>query len=110
MARPTFTAEIDDPKMFMIENKDGETFPIRFIKALVIVTTASGERVAFGKNSRGQNFWDSRGKQVRVKDDWDNVTFQKRPLMITENEVQAELERLLDDRWEATRAFRMLNV
>jgi hypothetical protein len=110
MATPTFTAEIDDPKMFFVENADGETFPIRFIRALVIVTTASGERVAFGKNSRGKNFWDSRGKKVRSKDDWDNTIERKVPLMIDERECRDELARLLCDRYEADRAFRMLNV
>ena len=110
MNRATFDGWIDDPKMFMVENAEGDTFPIRFIKAHVVVTTAAGDKVAFGKTSRGQNYWDSRGKKVKKKNEWGDETTVVRPLMISESEVRSELERLLGDRWEAARAMQLLSV
>lgn len=90
---PSFDA-FADAKRFFIENKDGDKFPMRFIRATVVVTSAYGDKVAFAKTSRGSTYRDSRTPKKNI----------------SEAECRSELMRLLDDSHMADRAFLTLCV
>lgn len=118
-ARPSWTVELDAKKFFIdVQNDDGGTEKrlMRLETAVLVITlpypTGHVERVAFMKSSRGKNFRDSRGKKVdrKPKNDFGDKTTGLAPLYLSADECQAELTRLLDDSWEAARAFDALNV
>ena len=103
-----------DAKRFFIDAKgdDGEDtkMMIRLRSSCVVITTQYGDKVAFTKTNRGENYRDSRGKKVEKKDAWGEKITKIVPLMITESQVKDELRRLLDDAYEAQRAFDALQV
>ncbi len=82
----------------------------RLSVACVVVTTQYGDKVAFTKTNKGQNYRDSRGKKVTKKNEYGDKETILRPLMITEDEVRAELLRLLDCSATASQAFYALQA
>jgi hypothetical protein len=115
--KPTFEV-FSDASRFFVDTKDenGETkkkmVVLRKACVVISITNAKGEvdKVAFMKTNRGQNYRDSRGRKCVKKHDNGDTEIVIRPLMIGENEVKSELERMLDDRYEAERAFQALQV
>jgi hypothetical protein len=110
---PSFETFADASRFFVdVKNENGEDgkMMINLRKSCVVVTTASGDKVAFMKTNRGKTYRDSRGKKVTKKSDWGDKETIIRPLMISAEEVQSELKRLLDDSWMAEQAFRALQV
>jgi hypothetical protein len=111
--KPTFDA-FGDAKKFFVDAKDANgddtKIMVRLRSSCVVVTTAYGERVAFSKTNRGESYRDSRGKKVEKKNEWGDKVVRITKLYLSENEVKAELHRLLDDMHEADRAFYALQV
>jgi hypothetical protein len=107
---PTFEAHLDEPKKFFIETKDGETIPVRLLRATVTITTAYGDKVMFAKSNRGRTVLDCRPERVLSRDDWGNTVVKLRAKRIPEDECVSEMGRLLDSTWEGQRAWQMLNV
>ena len=106
---PSFDA-YEDAKKFFYEDDEGERHIARLLRATVVVTTASGGKVAFGKSNRGENYQDSRGKKVTKTDEWGEKTTVIRKLMISADECRSELHRLLCDDNLAAEAWSALQV
>ncbi len=95
---PTFTADVNEGKFFAdVFDDEGEVAGrkmIRFVRAVVVVTTAYNDKVAFCKSNRGRTYRDSRTPKKNISGD----------------ECLSELHRLLDDKWNAQQAFQQLQV
>jgi len=111
--QPSFQTHSDASKFFIDivsdEGEDGKMM-VNLRKATVVVTTTYGDKVAFYKTNRGQNYRDSRGRKVSRKNEWGDVETFTRPLMIGPDEVMSELTRLLDSPSLAMEAFNALQV
>lgn len=111
--QPSFQTHSDASKFFIdVKNVDGEDgkMMVNLRKATVVVTTMYGDKVAFYKTNRGQNYRDSRGKKVSRKNAYGDVETIIRPHMIGRDEVMSELHRLLDSPSLAMAAFNALQV
>ncbi|CAK9251249.1 unnamed protein product [Sphagnum jensenii] len=114
MQRPTWEQTYDAGKFFIdVEDADGNVgkMMMKIIRAAVIVTSAFGDKVAFTKSNRGKTFLDSRMSQRKdKKDSWGEKTVVKERQRLNAVQLMEELERLLDDKYEAERAFYALQV
>jgi len=115
MNNRSFEAFQSDAKFFVDaidENGDAEKRIVRVKKACVVISIpydGGCDFVAFMKTNRGENYRDSRGKKVTKQTNDGPITII-RPLMIGENEVKSELQRLLRCSDLAGDAFAQLQV
>lgn len=117
--RPTWESTFDAKRFFkdiQMPSGETETRMIRVTTAAVIVSiplrSGSVEKVAFMKSNRGKQYRDSRGRKVSSKrsEFGDGTETHLAPAYLSADECKAELVRLLDDSWEADKAFRALNA
>lgn len=116
MKNATFESFADAKKFFYdVKNEAGEKEGKRMGSlrtACVVITTPFGDKVAFMKTSanRSGTYRDSRGKKTEKKNEWGEKIVGIAPLMITGDELKAELSRLLGCDSMAYEAFRALQV